>query len=384
MNQNLYLFDKDSLSKLNWNEIEQGTFLQNYFTPFMQKGTKTFINNVQTELQLLQVGSLVLPITINQKEYENSYVVSPYTHYISYAKEELRNLKKYWLSLLLQPPLSGLDYYLRACHFNQVVIVNNWLVSTNLYPTLTTQQVESITSFLTTKFPNHAILFRSVNEHYPNGQVEIFLNHHYLAIPSRQVYFYDPAQQSNLNSKTRWLLNRDKKLLEQSDYRVIEATEIPEKNLPRLIELYNLLYLKKYSLYNPQFQLSYLIHAIQEKFLHVYALQKNEQIDGMIGFFIQNQSMTTPFFGYDIHLSQKLGLYRMLSSLLVQKAHEHQLLLHQSSGAASFKRCRGAYPALEYTMAYVEHLPKFQQQAWRGLSRILQKLAVPLLRKYKL
>ncbi|SFJ66039.1 GNAT family N-acetyltransferase [Thermoflavimicrobium dichotomicum] len=384
MNQHLRLFDKENLTNLNWKEIENGTFAQRYHTPFLQKGTQTFIANVQTELMLLQVDSLLLPLTVNQKEYENSYVVSPYTHYVTYAKKELAALKKYWLSLLLHPLLSGLDYYLRACQINRVVIVNNWLVSTNLHPAFTTQQVECITSFLTKRFPDHAILFRSVNEFSPAGQVNIFLENHYIPIPSRQVYFYDPAQESTLNSKTRWLLKRDKKLFEQSGYQVVEAAKIPEQALPRLIELYNLLYLKKYSIYNPQFQLSFLTHAIEQKFLHVYALQKDKQIDGVIGYFIQDQTMTTPFFGYDIHLRQQIGLYRMLSSLLVQKAHEHQLLLHQSSGAASFKRCRGACAALEYTMAYVDHLPKFRRQAWHGLSSILQKLAVPIIQKYKL
>jgi hypothetical protein len=380
----LQLYDQHNLAELDWETVEDGSFARKYHMPFLLNGTKFYISNVDTQLMLLQVDSLLLPVTVNHKEYENSYVVSPFTHYISYAKKELEALNKKWLSLPLQPVLTGLGYYLRACKINRVVIVNNWLVSTNLYPNLSEEQIEAITSFLVERFPDHAILFRSVNDFYPSGLVDCFLQQNYLPIPSRQVYFFDPRQETLLNSKTRWILKRDRKLLFKSGYRWVNGKRLSEEALQRLVELYELLYLDKYSIHNPQFQLSFLIHAMKQGFLHIYALEKEEEIDGVVGFFIQNGVMTTPFFGYDIHKPQKIGLYRMLSSLLVEKARERQLVLHESSGAASFKRGRGAFGSLEYTMAYVQHLPRSRRQAWQGLSRILQKIAVPILKKYKL
>ncbi len=380
----LQLYDRSSLKELDWEMVDDGGFARGYHSPILLNGTKSYIANVDTQVMLLQVDSLLLPVTVNEEEYGNSYVVSPYTHYVTYAKKELDALNKKGLSLLLQPVLSGLGYYLRACQVNRVVMVNNWLVSTNLYPNLTVDQIEAITSFLVERFPDHAILFRSVNDYEPVGLVDRFLQQGYLAVPSRQVYFFDPKRASSLNSKTRWILKRDRTLLFQSGYRCLEGREVPEQVLPRLVELYELLYLEKYSIHNPQFQLSFLTHAMNEGFLHVYALQKEDRIDGVIGFFIQNGVMTTPFFGYDIHQPQKIGLYRMLSSLLLEKARERELLMHQSSGAASFKRCRGAFGSLEYTMAFVDHLPRSRQRAWQGLSAILQKMAVPILKKYKL
>lgn len=68
---------------------KDGAYVRDSFLPFFQKGVTAFIENVNTQLFLLEVDDLILPVTLNNAEFENSYVCSPYTHYISYALEEL-------------------------------------------------------------------------------------------------------------------------------------------------------------------------------------------------------------------------------------------------------------------------------------------------------
>lgn len=94
--------------------------------------------------------------------------------------------------------------------------------------------------------------------------------------------------------------------------------------------------------------------------------------------------MTTPLFGYDTSLPQQLGLYRMLSARLIEIACERRVLLHESSGAAQFKRNRGAEAEIEYTAVQVGHLPLRRRLPWTALADLLTKIGVPLLRKYKL
>jgi hypothetical protein len=65
----------------------------------------------------------------------------------------------------------------------------------------------------------------------------------YIPVPSRQVYFYHPAEEHRLNSKTRWILKRDDQFLDRSGYQVTD--QLSEEDLPRLVELYNMLYLHK-------------------------------------------------------------------------------------------------------------------------------------------
>ena len=48
--------------------------------------------------------------------------------------------------------------------FEQVVFVNNWLLSTNLYPSMPHALMQALRDLLVRSFPQHAIIFRSVND----------------------------------------------------------------------------------------------------------------------------------------------------------------------------------------------------------------------------
>lgn len=104
----------------------------------------------------------------------------------------------------------------------------------------------------------------------------------------------------------------------------------------------------------------------------------------MLGFFCRDGVMTTPLFGYDTALPQELGLYRMLSAALLKLARENGHLLHESSGAAQFKRNRGARADIEYSAVFCAHLPRGTQLAWRSLAGLLTRVGIPVMRKYKL
>ena len=67
--------------------------------------------------------------------------------------------------------------------------------------------------------------------------------------------------------------------------------------------------------------------------------------------------MTTPLIGYDRSLPAETGLYRLISYHLTEEAAARGLILHQSSGAAAFKRHRGSVAGMEYSFVYDRHLP---------------------------
>jgi hypothetical protein len=94
--------------------------------------------------------------------------------------------------------------------------------------------------------------------------------------------------------------------------------------------------------------------------------------------------MTTPLLGYDTSLPQEVGLYRMLSAQLTLEATKRGIILHQSSGAASFKRFRGFIENIEYSAVFYQHLPFWRQLVWRLLGLLVNQIAVPLMKKYKL
>ncbi|WP_332310230.1 hypothetical protein [Paenibacillus sp. P22] len=74
----------------------------------------------------------------------------------------------------------------------------------------------------------------------------------------------------------------------------------------------------------------------------------------------------------------------MLSAVLIRTAGSSGHLLHESSGAAQFKRNRGAVSDIEYSAVYDAHLPWHRRAGWSFLHLVLNRIGIPLLRKYKL
>ena len=85
----LKLYDANSVHQLQWPTTEMAHRLKGYWLAMMRDGTDTYIRNVHTQLYLLQIEDQVLPITVNDAEYENAYVCSFYAHYITYTIYEL-------------------------------------------------------------------------------------------------------------------------------------------------------------------------------------------------------------------------------------------------------------------------------------------------------
>ncbi|HEX7736699.1 MAG TPA: hypothetical protein VF458_17765 [Ktedonobacteraceae bacterium] len=385
MNPTIALFDAETIGQLPWPETADGAYARSYLAPLIEQGSMSFVSNVKTTCMALLIDErVVLPMTINEREHANSYVCSPYAHYVTYALEELVLIKPAWLRRVLAVLIHVFGWLCRICRINQVIHVNNWLLSTNLYPELTAEQMEAVLTFLRARFPRHAILFRSLNRYSNSPLTDALRAAGCTLVPSRQVYFVYPSDAVIMRAKARWLIKRDFALLGRQDYSVVTAPELTEADIPRLVALYNMLYLDKYSKKNPMFTEQFLRLALQQQTLHLVALKKEGRIDAVLGYFCRNGVMTTPVFGYDMNLPQNVGLYRMLSAVLFHIAEEKKHLLHSSSGAAEFKRNRGAVAAIEYSAVYNRHLPLYRRLCWIVLSALLENVGVPLLKKYKL
>ena len=131
------LFDAETIDQLPWPNTEDSTYAQSYLLPFIKYGPTHFIDNVKTQYMVLLIEEqVVLPISVNVQEYENSYVCSPYSHYVTYAKEELVLIQQRWLRVILSLLIESFGIFCKLCRINRAIHVNNWLLSTNLYPDL--------------------------------------------------------------------------------------------------------------------------------------------------------------------------------------------------------------------------------------------------------
>lgn len=339
------------------------------------------IANVRTDVRLLSVGGKVLPVTINEAEWENSYVASPFTHYISYCRYELYHLGFKPLELLLSGLLALIGYALKAGRLNRVVAVNNFLLSTNLYPALTPDEVKAAKKLVLASYPGHAIVFRSLNEHPANVPAEVFLAAGFQPVASRQLYVQSPSSSEVRTSKG---FKQDQALARKSPYQMHAPGELKDREYARVLRLYELLYLEKYSHLNPQLTVEFVRWAHESGFLKIHTLRKDGEIYGVAGFYQRGQFITCPLFGYDTSQPQEHGLYRLLSIFLIEEAGRLGALLNASSGAGKFKRSRGGKAYAEFSYVYASHLPAPRRAAWGFIGALSNTVVLPILRRLKL
>jgi hypothetical protein len=371
------LFTRATIDQLSWPETADGDYARRYLLPLVQNGPQAYIRNVHnTEMMVAKVGEAILPITLTDFHPENTFTCSPYSHYITYGGfEEVERIKNPPVETLIKLALHPLAAYLRRSGFDRVVYINNWLLSTNLYPRLSPEQIQTLIAALPTWFPDRTIVFRSVDSFFNPGLYQTLLDSRYQMVLSRQIWSQEPQAAFRKNDT-----KSDLRLLHNTPYEVVPGCQLNDSDLRRALELYKFLYLDKYSPYNPQFTEAFLCLCRDETLLHLQALRLDGQVNAILGFFIRNGTMTTPLFGYDTRLPQSEGLYRMLSVLLLQEGQQRGLMVHASAGVGKFKKTRGGQPTIEYNAVFNRHLPISRRLPWALVKRITDA-AIPAFRK---
>jgi len=352
---------------------EDSLFVERFFQPLITDGMEKYVSNVHTQLRLLFIDDLILPITINQGEYENSFVCSPFGYYVSYAMLYLDLIKNRFGRKICEMVMKSFYKLLPFTKINQCVCVNNWPFATILWPKISQKQVEQIKEKLIQDYPSHAVVFRSFNEDINQDLLRVLRKSRFSVIASRQIFYTNGADPEVF--KTR-IFKSDLKLMRECGYEIWDNTKLKEEDLPRLVELYRRVYLEKYSDLNPQHTKDLLLLGLRTNTMQLRAIVKKGEIDGVVGFYIRNGIMTCPFFGYDT--TKPLGdkLYRIMCTVLMIEARDRGILFHQSSGAGFYKTIRRAKNCIDYTAVYTKHLPLYRQLPWLCIRGIMNGIGV--------
>jgi hypothetical protein len=324
----------------------------------------------------VKVGETVIPITVTDFHPQNTYTVSPYSHYVSYGGlEEVKHLNNPLAETVVKAIMKPIAGYFRYAELDKVVFVNNYLVSTNLYPSVNSDQLSALNEALIRWFPDRAVVFRSVDQKKNPHVYQTLEGLGYDLVLSRQVWYMD----SVAALKTRQC-KEDMRVLKKNGYEVVNGKDLSDEELHRAVKLYELLYLQKYSYYNPQFTFDFLKLARDKEILHMYGLKKDGQLNAIMGFFVRNGAMTQPLFGYDTSLPLAEGLYRLLTLVTLQEGVKRGLLVHASGGVGKFKKVRGGESVTEYNAVFTKHLSLRRQLPWK-LIGMVSKAAIPYFRK---
>ena len=140
------LFTCENIHALRFPDTDDGDYARRYLIPLMTDGLQKYIRNVHnTQLMAVKVGEAVVPVTVTDFHPQNTYTVSPYSHYISYGGlEEVKHLGNPLAEFLVKVALYPVARYFRFAELDKVVFVNNYLLSTNLYPSVNREQLSAL------------------------------------------------------------------------------------------------------------------------------------------------------------------------------------------------------------------------------------------------
>lgn len=353
---------------------------ESFHTLHANADTRPFVSNLRTQVELLRHGDLTLPVTVNQAEPANAWVCSPRSTYCDYAIEELHR----YLPSLLSAPLAllckGYGYALGLARIDQAVALNNWMLSTNLYPALDRAALNATIDEARQRWPQHALWMRSLNAHHNQDWLSALEQRGFSLIPSRQVYLFE-----NLADGGHANLQRDLRLLQQTALIRMSPADFGADDFERIEALYGELYLQKYSSLNPQYTARFLRawHAAGLLEFHGFKDQAGV-IQTVVGIFRQGLTLTAPIVGYNTALPQALGLYRLAMACVFELAMRDHANVNLSAGAANFKRLRGGRPHIEYSAVLTRHLPVYRRQALAILQTLLTTVGVPIMKRFEL
>merc|ERR1711862_23234 len=163
-------------------------------------------------------------------------------------------------------------------------------------------------------------------------------------------------------------------------YRVKADDELSDQVLNRIIELYNILYLSKYSMHNPMFTKKFVQRMIKSKLLTVILLRERgnpNQIDGVVGYWERNNTITAPLLGYDMKKPRENRIFIIMTTLMSLEGRRLNKLNHRSGGVSSFKRRRNAITVPEFMAVYYQHLPLYRRLPFHFmtyLSKLILKI----------
>lgn len=343
----------------------------------VEQGAGAMVSNVSTRLSALEVGGRTMPVTVDDGALGGSYVCSPHSAYVLYARAELDLLRVGWTSYPSRAALAGLDLVLKAARINRIVHLGNWLLSTNLHGGWKGEGVEGAREDLAGAHPDHLLGIRSVDDWSSPGLRQALAADGWILVPSRQIWVVDDLAR---DWRKRNDFANDRRLVARSPLVLSDLATVDEKDARRIAELYAMLYVGKYSRLNPILTPAF-IQASAGSGMMSYRVARDPggPIMAVAGMWERGGVMTPPVVGYDVARPQSEGLYRIASWMFMERAMESGWRLHASAGAAHFKRQRGARAVIEWNAYHAAHLSTARRRAVEALAFLLRRFVVPVM-----
>ena len=353
-----------------------------YVKAFSAGESRAFIANLDTSVRLFQWGDYALPMTINGDVAARTYVCSPRATYIDYPIAELGHFPNQALVPALRLLISGVGLSAAPCDVDRIAIVNNWMMSTNLPVALDPALAGAMTAQLMDAFPRHVLAMRSLTWRHSGPLMTALEAAGWAVMPSRQIYLVDDVAAQSLPRRDA---RRDDKLRRETGLAYEELSDMSDADAARIAELYRTLYIDKHSNLNPEYTPRFIALTHRLGMIRYFVFRDAEGvIQSCGGVYVSGSHATMPVLGYNTAMDREHGLYRLAFHSGSLYAARAGLQFNMSSGAAAFKRNRGAVPEIEYTAFHLGHLPRRRRYPFALLRGVAKYVGIPMLKKYQL
>ncbi|RKH31647.1 GNAT family N-acetyltransferase [Corallococcus praedator] len=363
----MILYDASTIATAPFPDTEEGRAAKSFLVPLFQRGPEAWFED-RARMLLLGMDDLLIPLSLTDGSWNNSYLFSMYARYIASQRNAIKTGNwKPLAGFTASSALWGVGAVMKATRLDKVIQVDTWPSMRNMGANLTADQARRLTEFLTTRFPDHALVFMALNPatHSPllnnlkgQGYAFSYMTHTRMLLPAG----LDPG------ASARKLRRRDARMTETSGYQVLDGRDVPGC-APRLAELYRMLNREKY-MTNPPNTQAFFEDLLQGTRIPLRLLVKDGRVDAFYGISVKDEVLYSPVSGYDLTLPQDVGLYRMLNSLLMMEAFDRGIAIETGGGSDPFKSLRGDRPLPRYNAVYLRHLPSYRHIAWRLVDKL--------------
>lgn len=371
----MILYSKEDIGTFNFPKNEYGEYLET----ILNKNVEDLLLNAKGKTYILVLDdNTFIPIFVAEKSKNSTYLVSLYSHYILYAKEELRELNNKMLEFIGNCFLDLIGLFIKPCKIDDVVYINQQLVSSNLYPDINFDftVIDEINNFLAKKFPKKIICWNSINEITTSKLYQEMKKTNMLFLPSRSIYVYKKFQ-DKLSKDTK----RDMNLMKKTPL-VLKKLDDTNFDALQIQKLYTYLYIDKYSKFNQIYTQEYIKQTYLNKFIKYHGLFDNDEIVGVVGSMVIDNTTATPIVGFDTSRDLKDGIYRILMLTAYQEARDNNRIYHCSAGASSFKRNRQAQNVFEFRVIHFSKTTTFlQRNTLKTIAYFFEKIVRPMMEK---
>ena len=352
---------------------------------FQDHTAPSLVSNLVTDVEKIAVAGRSYPLSLNRRgQSGNCYICNPITAYIDYALDETRNFLAHpALRHAVRALIHACAPLVRASGLDGQVQINNWLFSTNPVPALNRDAVADLRDRLTQDHPSRALVIRSLNDVADQDSLSALCAEGFRLLPARQIYLYG-AEGAKIAPSSD--IKRDLKALAQTPHQAVENAAFEDQDFARCAELYEMLYVEKYTALNPRYTALYVKEMHRSGLMQLRGLRDpaSGKLVAVTGLFENGRTLTQPIVGYDTTRPRAEGLYRMVMAMAQDHARREGLFFNMSAGAAQFKRRRQAMPVIEYNAVFVDHLSFGQRAAVRTMEEILTRIGIPLLKRFEL